>query len=55
MKIRVTLEIDIDESEWAAANGVTRAQVRTDVKRYVENHVQQAAAIDEAYGSVKVR
>jgi hypothetical protein len=55
MKILVALMIEVDESEWAAANGVTRAQVGRDVRRYVENHVQQAPAIVEASGVVTAR
>lgn len=55
MKISINLEIEVDESEWAAANGVTRAKVTQDVKRYVVNHVQQAPAITEAYGEVKAK
>ena len=55
MKIKVTLTIDLDESEWAAANGVRRDQVTADVKKYVQNVVQNSVEIDSASGEVEAR
>lgn len=59
MKIIVSLEIDVDPTIWALDHGlshglsrVTERAVRTDVRQYVLNHVQQAAAITDARADV---
>lgn len=37
MKVRVSFVLDVDAETWSQEYGISAAEVREDVKRYVEN------------------
>jgi hypothetical protein len=40
MRIRIVLNLDVDAEVWAEEYGVARANVRSDVQRYIRNGLQ---------------
>lgn len=57
MKIKISLTIEVDPQEWAAVygTGTAAAEVREDVKTYVQNQVWESPGIQESGGKVTIR
>jgi hypothetical protein len=47
IKVRMTVTVEVDTSEWASLYGINESEVREDVKGYIRNLVQQSPAQDE--------
>jgi hypothetical protein len=47
MKINVTLSIEVDPEAWADTYGITKAEVRGDVRQYIETQIQGCSAVEE--------
>ena len=53
IKVRIEVTAEVDVEAWTEAYGITKADVREDVKAYALTQLQGAAATDEDLWEVK--
>lgn len=52
MKITATFTVEVDADKWADYNGITKAEVREDVKTHLLTAIQGSALLEEADAEV---
>lgn len=54
VKVRLTVTVEVDPSEWSDVYGCERGEVREDVRSYFTDGISQFPAIEDASLTVRV-